>query len=776
MNKQNDNLYIEQQEKESNLYFQLQQKTLEELQRLSGKVWTDFNLHDPGVTLTDIQNYALTELDYRLGFPLQDYLTAPGRPFDPEAYGFYLPAHIFPVSPVTADDYRKYMLNALPAIDNIWFIPHTEEGKTCRYMVYAEKSAFNNQTDDNRIKQSIRDLYYRKRNLSEELEDIRFIERKPLFVHGDIHITSDVNSTQMLAEILWEIQAFLADYPAYYSPEEMELQGVSPDEWMEGPLKNGLKIEFPLHGNDTETELYYHLLSLKGVKAIHSFHLEDAEGNIVNVFDRFYSIDIPDSREKMYLKVWVGNTEVNINLQQLPLYLRTYYFRYKGKRIQPDAESALSSLPEGTYRPIYEQEPLRNDFPHVYGINRYGLSSHEPARRKAQAEQLKAYLLLFDLIFVKGLDELEELRHWMQQTTNLPEGPLLSFSPSPYMESLLAGLVDPERAVWNKRMPLRPKEQLLDMWDKLYGEDSNPLPLRDFHYYDEEPKDALERRILFLRQVPAWGEKRFVACNIYAPISPENVPGIKAYFCSLLGWERDERKPTYALLTLYQLNGMSDREYFEDKLGKLTLLEKEMQDNEEQEYVPFRICREDINLYYAPMKKHLPVLYYKTLFESLLHCGISLDNYRIIPHRSGYILALNCKDKANWVDLGWFADKERLIKTANRLRHFLVQLNRRSETLYIVEHIYFPQPEAFALTVVLPGWSARTSIHRFRKICEELLLSHLPAHLKIHFRWLDFAETKSFETLWYHWRTLFAAGEREQASLYMERIKRLLAQ
>lgn len=776
MDKQNNNLYVEQLEKEHNLYLLLRQKTLDELQRLSGKVWTDFNQHDPGITLTDIQNYALTELDYRLDFPLQDYLTAPGQPFDPEAYGFYLPSHIFPVSPVTADDYRKYMLNALPAIDNIWFVPHTEEEKTCRYIIYAEKSPFNNMTDDNWIKRSIRDLYYSKRNLCEELEDIRFIERKSLFVHGDIHITSDVNSTQMLAEILWEIQAFLADYPAYYSPEEMELQGVSPDEWMEGPLKNGLKIEFPLHGNDTETELYYHLLSLKGVKAIYSFHLEDAEGKIVNVFDRFYSIDIPDNREKMYLKVWVGNTEVNINLDRLAVYLRTCYYRYKGKRIQPDAESTFSTIPEGIYRPIYEQEPLRNDFPHVYGINRFGLSSYEPAHRKAQTEQLKAYLLLFDLIFVQGLNELEDLRYWMQQTTDLPEGPLISSPLSPYLEDLLAGLADTERAAWSKRTPIRPKKQLLDMWDKLYGEDSNPLPLRDFHYYDEEPKDALERRILFLRQVPLWGEKRFVACNVYAPVSPANVPGIKAYFCSLLGWESDERKPVYTYLTLYKLNWMSDREYFDDKLGKLTRLEENILKNEEQDYVPFRACREDINLYYGSLKKHLPVLYYKTLFESLLHCGISMENYRIIPERGGYILAFNCKDKVTWVDLGWFADKERLIKTANRLRYFLVQLNRRSETLYIVEHIYFPEPEAFALTVVLPGWSARTSIHRFRKICEELLLSHLPAHLKIYFRWLDFGETKTFEINWYQWRTLFAAGEREQARPYMESIKKLLEQ
>ena len=68
-------LYIEQQSVEDALYTALQQKTLSELQRLSGEVWTDFNAHDPGVTIADISNYVLTELDYKLGFDLIDYMT-----------------------------------------------------------------------------------------------------------------------------------------------------------------------------------------------------------------------------------------------------------------------------------------------------------------------------------------------------------------------------------------------------------------------------------------------------------------------------------------------------------------------------------------------------------------------------------------------------------------------------------------------------------------------------------------------------------------------------
>lgn len=774
MNPQKDNLYIEQQDKESNLYLQLQEKTLSELQRLSGKVWTDFNLHDPGVTITDILNYALTELDYRLAFPLQDYLTTSNKPFDPKAYGFYLPFEVFPVSPVTAKDYREYMLSLLLEIDNIRFLPSPQDGASYKYMVYAEKALFNPTAEEAYIISRIKECYHKKRNLCEELEDVRFIERKPLSVHGGIHIAAGMDHTQVLAEFLWEILVYLADYPDYYGPEEMELRDISPDRWMDGPLKNGSNIEFPFRDNTTETKLYHHLLSLNGIIAIHSFHLEDEEGKIINNFDEFYTITIPDSWEEIDLKVWVGNTEVTIDMAQVTAYIRTYYFRYQGKRIQQDGRIAFSFVPESTYRPVYEHEPVRNDFPNVYGINRLGLSSLESDRRKAQAKQLKAYLSLFDLTFVRGLSELQDLRCWMQQKPDMPQGQLFTPPYSSYLHDILTELSDiKEVETWNKRVPLKQKEQLLDLWDKLYGEDSNPVALRDFYYYDENPEDALTRRIEFLQKVPSWGENRFCACNVHAEISSENVPGIKKYFCTILGWERDEKKFVSTLLALYKLTWMTDREYFDDNLGNLTVLDPQILKTPGQEYVPLQPCTTDIDAYYSKILKHLPVLY-KVLFESLFHGGIKLENYRIIPEGDSYLLAFKCKDNTTWVDLGRFFNKEKLIEVANRLRHFLVQLNKRSETMYIVEHIYFTPPEPFELTVVLSGWTARTSIPRFREICEDLLLNRLPAHIKIHFRWLDLMEMKAFENTWMSWRTSYRTGKTEEAQLYMNRIKEIL--
>jgi len=44
------------------------------IQNLSGDSWTDYNTHDPGITLLEAICYALTDLGYRTSFDIQDIL------------------------------------------------------------------------------------------------------------------------------------------------------------------------------------------------------------------------------------------------------------------------------------------------------------------------------------------------------------------------------------------------------------------------------------------------------------------------------------------------------------------------------------------------------------------------------------------------------------------------------------------------------------------------------------------------------------------------------
>lgn len=104
-------------------YYFLREQGLEYLRQLSGKLWTDHNAHDPGITMLEALCYALTDLGYRTSFPMEDLLVkgpneAPGL----KETGLF-PAHeILPCAPLTINDYRKLLLK-VEGIRNAWLLP-----------------------------------------------------------------------------------------------------------------------------------------------------------------------------------------------------------------------------------------------------------------------------------------------------------------------------------------------------------------------------------------------------------------------------------------------------------------------------------------------------------------------------------------------------------------------------------------------------------------------------------------------------------------------------
>ncbi|MCP4699275.1 MAG: hypothetical protein GY862_20870 [Gammaproteobacteria bacterium] len=85
-------------------YAFLRREGIRHLERLAGQLWTDFNAHDPGITILEQVCYALTDLAHRIHYPLPDLLSSHGaKPYD----SLYGPVQILPSYPVTIDDLRK---------------------------------------------------------------------------------------------------------------------------------------------------------------------------------------------------------------------------------------------------------------------------------------------------------------------------------------------------------------------------------------------------------------------------------------------------------------------------------------------------------------------------------------------------------------------------------------------------------------------------------------------------------------------------------------------
>lgn len=156
--------YIQRREKEDNFFARLQKETLEKLQTLSGKVWTDYNLHDPGVTIAEITNYALYDLQYQLQFSFETYLSTEDK-IDFEKLGLFPKEIITEKSIVTPEDYENLILLTIEGVENCKVTINKEH----KYKITIEL-AKNNEFED--IATKIEKLYHSNRNLCETLGEI----------------------------------------------------------------------------------------------------------------------------------------------------------------------------------------------------------------------------------------------------------------------------------------------------------------------------------------------------------------------------------------------------------------------------------------------------------------------------------------------------------------------------------------------------------------------------------------------------------------------------
>ena len=101
-------------------YHFLREEGIRHIQNLAGSLWTDYNSHDPGITLLEVLCYAITDLGYRTSLPVKDLLAGSQG----DGNDFYGIAEILPCGPVTLTDLRKRILD-YEGIRNAWIEKNT---------------------------------------------------------------------------------------------------------------------------------------------------------------------------------------------------------------------------------------------------------------------------------------------------------------------------------------------------------------------------------------------------------------------------------------------------------------------------------------------------------------------------------------------------------------------------------------------------------------------------------------------------------------------------
>lgn len=93
---------------------------LKHIEQLASSLWTDYNAHDPGITILEALCYAITELGYRSSFEMKHLLHGSTDQV------LYPARQILTNHPFTISDYRKLLLD-IEGIHNAWLSPTKQQ-------------------------------------------------------------------------------------------------------------------------------------------------------------------------------------------------------------------------------------------------------------------------------------------------------------------------------------------------------------------------------------------------------------------------------------------------------------------------------------------------------------------------------------------------------------------------------------------------------------------------------------------------------------------------
>jgi hypothetical protein len=756
-------LYISRQPSEEELYTELQRKTLDELQRLSGEIWTDFNPHDPGVTVADVVNYALTEMDYKLDFDLEDYLTDPDGSYPIERYGLLPARRVYPTNPVTSDDYRKLMLAYFPMVEQVTV---TTDPRTGSYDFTLSLSPFFRRQE--LLEEQIRQLFHKSRNLCETIGKVVIKQPEELSFHAELEIYPGTDATDILAQIYLQSMQYMAGSVQIKQAPLDDFASISPEKWFDGPLEE-VGVTMPEQKN-TESELYWLLCKINGIKSFKTCYFiekEKEEGGKEHIrtdFKKGYTLQIPDDFHNVVVKV--GDETMEINVKVFKEKLKAYYFtrgtsymryffinRWDKQQQQKESENSgktADTIRHAHYRNIFEHYSVAKDLPICYKTGEKDLLTGNTKEERAAARNFGNYLTLFDLVMERGLLELDQLKKLLSLRETETDVSTIDLLPSGALP-----LKDTDDRV---RDITALKNQYMDFLDGIYGVDSNPKWMKKFEYYGDTESACLKRRMRFLRALPELVRNRSKAANILEENKEENIPTIKKYISLLLNLNSNELISAGNILPSHNLILMRDDEqgkYFRDLMSSAlndenisatdTVFVIDPDTPPATEYEKREKNEE--------LRRNLSIFNSNWISGTLFREGIFLNNYKLVKlDNREYLLVFQGQNKESRINLGRSSDAEKLKGWANTLRRYLQELNRQCEVMYVIEKNLFEHPDPFTVMFVFSGWTARTKSLTFREFCTQLIRSLLPAHLKMEIYWITATQMQYFEKYYNKWR------------------------
>ncbi len=782
------------------------------VQRLSKRIWTDYNGHDPGITILELLCYALTDLGFRASFPIEDLLASATDNAAAMQQQFFSARRILPNRPLTMSDYRKLLID-LKGVRNAWLAPMTQsyyadtaEGRILwknpgrpeireiklsgLYAVTIEYDS-NNTAEQLRVQKDVEALLQANRNLCEDFVRFDRVETQSFNLCCELELAPDADTAAVKAEVLFRVQNYLAPPVRNYTLDEMlalekpDGSRYTADEIFDGPLLAcGFIDDNELARAELRTEIRLSdvigiIMDISGVKAVRDIlvHPDGVQAPMENkwlvpVIPGRKALLNPDHSRVVFYKrnmpVMSDSAATEARLEQL----REAAVAKSDLEVPYDFE-----IPLGRFRNPGSYYSFQNHFPAIYGLSEAGLGSSADDRRRAQACQLKAYLLFFDQLLA---DYLAQLGHVKELFSTDPEvqrtyfhQAITSFAgyEKLYGTDDAARIVKTiEDSVEDKGVLAERRNRFLDHLIARFGERFNDFVNIMSSAFGTAPEQMAVFKCAFLNDYPAIGSERSLAYNYTlkeddALWNSDNISGLERRICRLLGIRNLTRRNLgdIAYDVYAEIDGTPDDEFRfrirKRDTGKIIL-------SSSTHYATPDLAR-------AEMRRAI----HAGLLESGYQRRTTRDNkyYFNVIDNSGEVLARRIE---------YFTDEALLDRAIAETMEYL-RVNYSDEGIYLIENIllrpndkddpFLPicaaanssvcaenDPYSHRIHIILPAYGSRFQSMDFRRFAEEVIREETPAHILPKICWIGKEDMARLEKDYRDWIYLKAGAERAQ--------------
>jgi len=636
-----------------------------------------------------------------------------------------------------------------------------------------------------------RKVLHSHRNLAEDFCSIRAIEVEDLGVCLDMEVEPKADIEAILGEAYFLIDQYFSPDLRFYSLQQLLDEKIPTDEIFDGPaLSNGFIKNKELAEAVLPTMLYASdiinlLMDIQGVISVKNFLFSrfDTDGNVAET--QPWSIPVtPNHQPRLYIEasrvlVFKNGLPFLADSNEMQDTLQTT----KGRHLQPKFPVFEHDLPvpRGTAYDLNAYFPVQESLPDTYGVGYAGLPETASEKRKAQAKQLKAYLLFYEQLLVNYLAQLANIRElfavdetvkqtYFSRFIETTEIPGLGDLYKGFSRDVLTNLTETADIFLDRR------NRFLDHLLARFAESFNDYALMLYSYSDDADltgQQLIGNKIEFIRKFPEISRNRARSFNYKDPAalcSSKNLPGLVQRIGLLLGYGRP-------------WSGYMDFTGAMDSSGKL--YERR-----------WRLTGPDGKALLTGITPHTGASPEIAASKALNELSRLFDSFTVksryrVRKVTKYLLGFvdeNSREIA--VSKKYFDSAEEAETARDEIIAFINQL-LIPEQIFIVEHLLlrprnkpsadYPEgdpllpvclpkdcpkccgsadPYSFRITIVLNGETGLAEKGlEFRKFAEQTIRMEAPAHLGIKICWVSKKQLFEFQDVYCDWLSELAKPE-----------------